>query len=150
MIAKVHTATLNGIDALPVVVEVDLVRGDNRFILVGLPDKAVQESEERVRTAIRNSDMVFPNQRSICNLAPGDIRKEGPSLDLPIAIALLAASGQVPLSSLEDTLFLGEMGRPASPHRWGRQRRDPLPRERPQTADRSGAECGRSRRNPRR
>lgn len=110
MIAKVHTATLNGIDALPVVVEVDLVRGDNRFILVGLPDKAVQESEERVRTAIRNSDMVFPNQRSICNLAPGDIRKEGPSLDLPIAIALLAASGQVPLSSLEDTLFLGEMG----------------------------------------
>ena len=110
MIAKAHAATLNGIDALPIVVEVDLLRGDNRFSLVGLPDKAVQESEERVRASIRNCDMTFPNARVICNLAPGDIRKEGPSLDLPIAIAVLAASAQVPLSRLEGAVFLGELG----------------------------------------
>ena len=110
MIAQAHAATLNGIDALPIVVEVDLLKGDNRFYLVGLPDKAVQESEERVRASIRNCDMTFPNMKVICNLAPGDIRKEGPSLDLPIAIAILAASGQVPKSSLESTVLLGELG----------------------------------------
>jgi len=110
MIAKANAATLSGIDALPVVVEVDLLKGDNRFDLVGLPDKAVQESEARVRASIRNSGMTFPNAKVICNLAPGDIRKEGPSLDLPIAVAVLAASGQVPLASLEKTVFVGELG----------------------------------------
>lgn len=110
MIAQANAATLAGIDALPVVVEVDLQGGQFNFIMVGLPDKAVQESQERVRTALRNSGLTFPSSRIVCNLAPGDITKEGPSLDLPIAIAVLAASGQVPLSELSSTMFIGELG----------------------------------------
>ncbi len=114
MIAQVHSATLLGIEALPVIVEVDLQggfqEGDRNFIIVGLPDKAVIESKERVRTAIKNSQLEFPNKKIMCNLAPGDIRKEGPYLDLPIAVALSAVQGLVPLSELEHTLFLGELG----------------------------------------
>jgi magnesium chelatase family protein len=110
MIAQVHAATLSGIDALPVVVEVDSTKGEYEFYLVGLPDAAVKESQTRVRSAIRNSGMDFPNQRVVCNLAPGDVRKEGPLLDLPIAIALLAASGQVPKQVLDDCVIVGELG----------------------------------------
>lgn len=110
MVAQVRSATLSGIDALQVVVEADLQGGTAFFALVGLPDKAVQESQERVRSAMANSELVFPRGRVVVNLAPGDIRKEGPLLDLPIALALLAASGQVPASWLEDTVFLGELG----------------------------------------
>ena len=114
MIAQAHSATLLGIDALPVVVEVDLQGridgdGDRYFILVGLPDKAVQESKERVRTAIRNSGLKFPSEKVMCNLAPGDIRKEGPALDLPMAIAICAASGILPREELADTVMLGEL-----------------------------------------
>lgn len=110
MVAKANTATLIGIDALLVEVEVDLQGGSPLFILVGLPDKAVQESRDRVSTAIRNSGLTFPYHKIVCNLAPGDIKKEGPSLDLPIAISLLAASGQVPPSELDSTLIIGELG----------------------------------------
>lgn len=111
MIAQAHSATLLGIEALPIVVEMDLVYSpEMKFIMVGLPDKAVEESRERVQTAIRNCQMDFPKKKIICNLAPGDIRKEGPWLDLPIAVSLLAANGAVPQSELDGTLFLGEMG----------------------------------------
>lgn len=111
MIAQAHSATLLGIEALPIVIEMDLVyAAEMKFIMVGLPDKAVEESKERVQTAIRNSNLDFPKKKVICNLAPGDIRKEGPWLDLPIAISLLAANGAVPHSEMADTLFLGEMG----------------------------------------
>lgn len=110
MVAQAHSATLIGIEALPIVVEVDLQGLKNDFVLVGLPDKAVEESRERVRTAIQNSDLAFPLKRIICNLAPGDIRKEGPFLDLPIAAAVLAISGQIPIKELESTLILGELG----------------------------------------
>ncbi len=110
MISQARAATLSGIDALPITVEVDIQGGTPAFIMVGLPDKAVQESEERVRTALRNSGLAFPMTKIVCNLAPGDIRKEGPSLDLPIAVALLEASGQVAQGSLADTMFLGELG----------------------------------------
>jgi len=110
MIAQAHAATLAGIEALPVVVEVDLTGGKVEFIMVGLPDKAVQESKERVATAIWNSALAFPSSRIICNLAPGDIKKEGPALDLPIAMAVLATNGQVPMSELLETLFVGELG----------------------------------------
>jgi magnesium chelatase family protein len=110
MIAQARAATLAGIEALPVTVEVDLQGGTPAFIMVGLPDAAVRESQDRVRTAIRNSGFTFPMSKIVCNLAPGDIKKEGPSLDLPIALAVLAASGQVPLESLEKTLILGELG----------------------------------------
>lgn len=114
MIAQVHSATLIGIEALPIVVEVDLygqpVDGDRNFVLVGLPDKAVQESKERVRTAMRNSGLDFPNKKVMCNLAPGDIRKEGPWLDMPMALAICAANKVVPISELEGFLMLGELG----------------------------------------
>ncbi len=109
MVAQAHSASLVGIDALPIIVEVDLRGGMFKFILVGLPDKAVQESQERVPTAIRNSGLTFPNGLLVCNLAPGDVRKEGPSLDLPIAVAILAVSGQINSAALEDTIIVGEL-----------------------------------------
>lgn len=109
MVAQAHSAALVGIDALPIVVEVDLRGGMFKFILVGLPDKAVQESQERVPTAIRNSGLTFPNGLLVCNLAPGDVRKEGPSLDLPIAVSVLAVSGQIASNALADTIIVGEL-----------------------------------------
>jgi len=115
VIAQAHSATLIGIEALPIVVEVDLMgpvqdSGERNFVLVGLPDKAVQESKERVRAAMKNSGLNFPNRRIMCNLAPGDIRKEGPWLDLPMALAICAVDGQVPRDELDKTLILGELG----------------------------------------
>jgi len=115
MIAQTFSATLVGIDALPIVIEVDLqgqIQGDGEryFILVGLPDKAVQESRERVRTAIKNSGMGFPDKKVMCNLAPGDIRKEGPWLDLPMAVAICSANGIVSPDMLPSTMLLGELG----------------------------------------
>lgn len=112
MIAKVHSATLIGIEAFGVIAEVDLrpAAGDAMFQLVGLPDKAVSESQVRTRSAIVNSDLKFPNQKVICNLAPGDIRKEGPFLDLPIAVAVLSANDQVSPDLLEETIMMGELG----------------------------------------
>lgn len=109
MVAQAHSASLVGIDAIPIVVEVDLRGGMFKFVLVGLPDKAVQESQERVPTAIRNSGLTFPNGLIVCNLAPGDVRKEGPSLDLPIAVAVLAVSGQIASNALADTIIVGEL-----------------------------------------
>ncbi|MBC8065759.1 MAG: ATP-binding protein [Chlorobia bacterium] len=112
MIAQAHSATLLGIEALPIVVEVDFktLSDNNNFQLVGLPDSAVKESQVRVRSAITNSDMRFPSRKIICNLAPGDIRKEGPFLDLPIAVSILAMDEQINLMELEGTLIIGELG----------------------------------------
>lgn len=111
MVAKVHAATLLGIEAAPIVVEVD-TKGSEKteFVIVGLPDQSVSESRTRVRSAIVNSDLNLPAKLVIVNLAPGDLRKEGPALDLPIAAALLACTGQLPQSELEETLILGELG----------------------------------------
>lgn len=111
MIAQARSATLVGIEALPIVIEVDL-QGftEPYFVMVGLPDKAVEESKVRVKTAVINSELDWPKPKIVCNLAPGDIRKEGPWLDLPIAMAILAVNNQLPASELEDTLFLGELG----------------------------------------
>lgn len=111
MVAKVHAATLVGIEAVPIVVEVDTKGAEKpEFFLVGLPDQAVNESRTRVKSAIQNSQLSLPGMLIVCNLAPGDVRKEGPALDLPIAVAVLAATSQVPMSELEDTLILGELG----------------------------------------
>ena len=90
-------------------VEVDTSRGLPSFIIVGLPDAAVQESRERVQAAIKNAGLVFPRQRLTVNLAPAALRKEGPAYDLPIALGTLAASGQIPPEWLERTLSLGEL-----------------------------------------
>ncbi len=109
MLARVHSATLIGVDAHPVQIEVDITRGMEAFNLVGLPDAAVRESRERVRSAIRNSGFRYPRERTTVNLAPADIRKEGPSFDLPIAIAVLLASGQMSADGIDETAMVGEL-----------------------------------------
>ena len=93
MLATARTFTLDGIAARPVRVEVDVHRGLPAFSLVGLPDAAVREARERVRSALSNCGFDFPLQRIVANLAPASLRKAGPGLDLPIAVALLIASG---------------------------------------------------------
>ncbi len=98
-----------GIAGVPVAVEADLSRGLPAFEIVGLPDPTVRESRERVRAAIRNSGYDFPLARIVVNLAPADIRKVGVGLDLPIAVSILAASGQVPICNMERVTFMGEL-----------------------------------------
>ncbi|WP_456434514.1 YifB family Mg chelatase-like AAA ATPase [Thermosulfuriphilus sp.] len=109
MLAKVITATVLGIEALPVEVEVDLSPGLPAFSIVGLPDGAVRESRERVKAAIKNSGYPFPSQRITVNLAPADLKKDGTGFDLPIAVGLLAAQGLLPQEGLKDCLLVGEL-----------------------------------------
>lgn len=108
-VCRARSLTLLGIDALPVEVEVDVSAGLPGFSIVGLPDAAVQEARERVRVAISNSGYKFPTKKVIVNLAPANLRKEGPAFDLPIALAMLAASGTVPLEVLEGVGVVGEL-----------------------------------------
>lgn len=108
MLAKTLTCAVVGLDGALVEVEVDIGPGLPAFNIVGLPDAAVQEAKERVRAAVKNSNCVFPQRRITVNLAPADLKKEGPSYDLPIAVALLVASEQVP-SGAEPEVFLGEL-----------------------------------------
>jgi magnesium chelatase family protein len=109
MIARVLSMGLTGIDGYPVTVEVDYTDGMPFFEIVGLPDAAVKESRERVFSALRNSGFHFEMQRIILNMAPADVRKEGPIYDLPIALGLLAAMGSLRPRSLEGMMFLGEL-----------------------------------------
>ncbi len=109
MLARVWCASLVGIDAVKVGVEVDVAGGLPAITIVGLPDTAVQESRERVKAAIKNSGFAFPVRKIIINLAPADLRKEGPSFDLPISVGVLTASEQVDAHLLGDYLFLGEL-----------------------------------------
>jgi magnesium chelatase family protein len=109
MLACVRTAAVFGIDASPVHVEVDVSFGLPGFIMVGLPDASVRESRDRVRSAIRNSGFEFPPRRVTVNLAPADVRKAGSSFDLPIALALLAAAGQISRRDIPDVLLVGEL-----------------------------------------
>jgi magnesium chelatase family protein len=108
MLAKVTSFAVIGLEGAPIDVEVDISRGLTSFIIVGLPDTAVQESRERVRAAIKNSGCKFPGQRLTVNLAPADLRKEGPAYDLPIAVGILGASGQI-WPDLESSIFVGEL-----------------------------------------
>ena len=108
MLAKSITCAVVGLDGVIVEVEVDISPGLPAFHVVGLPDAAVQESRERVRAAIRNSGCEFPMRRIAANLAPADLRKAGPAYDLPIALAVLLSSGQVPAIP-GGSLFLGEL-----------------------------------------
>ncbi len=108
MLAKVKSAAVVGLEGAVVEVEVDLSPGLPSFTIVGLPDKAVQEARERVRSAIRNSYYKFPNRRITVNLAPADLKKEGPAYDLPIAIGILMSSGQLN-ADLTHSIFLGEL-----------------------------------------
>lgn len=110
MLAVVSSGSLLGIHALPVQVEVNTGEaGELRFILVGLPDAAVKESQDRVFSALSNCGFRIPATRTTINLAPGDIRKEGPLYDLPIALGLLAATRQIPSDSLDNYVIAGEL-----------------------------------------
>ena len=109
MLAKVASCAVLGLDGAIVQVEVDINPNSlPSFTLVGLPDAAVKESAERVRAAIKNSGLMFPRGRIVVNLAPADLRKEGPAYDLPIAVGLLVASEQIP-PEVDKCLFIGEL-----------------------------------------
>src|SRR4030042_176992 len=108
MLAKVKTAAVVGLDAQEVQVEVDIMGGLPAMNIVGLPDTAVQEARERVRSAVRNSGGFFPMRRITVNLAPADLKKAGPAYDLPIAVGVIMSSEQVAVDA-SDMLFLGEL-----------------------------------------
>jgi magnesium chelatase family protein len=109
LLAKVLSSAVLGVDAYVVEVEVDIRRGLPSFQTVGLPEVAVKESKDRVKSAINNSGYRFPDDRITVNLAPADIKKDGTAFDLPIAIGILAATGVVPVERLDDYLVLGEL-----------------------------------------
>jgi magnesium chelatase family protein len=109
MISRVSAATLYGIDAIKVDVEVDISAGLPSFSIVGLPETSVRESKERVRAAIKNAGFEFPNDRITVNLAPADVRKEGSSFDLPIALGILVSTGTIKQASLDGFLLIGEL-----------------------------------------
>jgi magnesium chelatase family protein len=109
MLARVWSASIVGIDAVKVGVEVDVSGGLPGIIILGLPDAAIQESKERVRATLKNAGFSFPFKKIVINLTPADLRKEGPCFDLPISVGILAASEQVNPDLLGDYLFLGEV-----------------------------------------
>ena len=109
MLSKTFSGAVLGIDGYIVEVEVDIGMGLPGTAVVGLPDTAVQESRERVKAAIKNSGFVYPPKKIVINLAPADIRKEGPAYDLPIAIGVLAASEQLPKENINDFIIVGEL-----------------------------------------
>src|SRR6188508_3564695 len=109
MLAKIYSAAVYGIDAYQVEIEVNAGRGDPKIIIVGLPDAAVKESRDRVTTAISNSGYYWPRGRTTINLAPADIKKEGPSFDLPIALGMIAVTEELDSSAFEKFSFVGEL-----------------------------------------
>ncbi|MCB9809732.1 YifB family Mg chelatase-like AAA ATPase [Candidatus Peribacteria bacterium] len=111
MLSRLQSLTLFGLTAHAVEIEVDIHRGLPAFTIVGLPDASVQEARERVRTAIKNSNFEFPRQKVVINMAPADLKKHGPRFDLPMALGILFATGQVPEpDALESSIFIGELG----------------------------------------
>ena len=109
MLAKVNGASLRGIDALRVEVEVDITAGLPQLAMVGLPEGAVRESKDRVRAALRNCGYSFPPKKLVINLAPADLKKEGAGYDLPVAMGIVAAEGLVAPGRLRDYLMVGEL-----------------------------------------
>lgn len=108
MLSKITSFALCGLEGVPVEVETDICKGMVSFDLVGLPDAAVKESKERVRSAVKNSALRFPVNKITINLAPADVKKEGSQFDLPIAVSILIASDQL-TAATENTVFLGEL-----------------------------------------
>ncbi|HMF52288.1 MAG TPA: magnesium chelatase domain-containing protein, partial [Candidatus Saccharimonadales bacterium] len=109
MLAKINSAALYGIDALRVEVEIDLASGLPQLATVGLPEGAVKESKDRIRAAVKNCGYTFPAKRITINLAPADIKKEGSAYDLPMAVGILAAEGNIEKNLLNDYLLIGEL-----------------------------------------
>ncbi len=108
MLVKTHGSALFGIEAIPITIEVNIDKGI-QFFLVGLPDSAVKESQQRIEAALNNVGYKYPKQKIVINMAPADIRKEGSAYDLPIAIGILAASGQVAHHHLDEFIIMGEL-----------------------------------------
>ncbi len=109
MLARVYSCAVIGLEGVIVEVEVDTGQGLPSIVIVGLPDAAVQESRERVQSAIKNAGLLYPRKRVTVNLAPASVRKEGPAYDLPIALGVLVASEQIQPESLEGSLVIGEL-----------------------------------------
>src|SRR5215813_11583723 len=109
MLARVYSCAVIGLEGVIVEVEVDYSNGLPAVIIVGLPDAAVQESRERVQTAIKNAGLHFPRHRIVVNLAPAAVRKEGPAYDLPIALGVIMLSGHLPSDVVNDTVVVGEL-----------------------------------------
>jgi magnesium chelatase family protein len=109
MVARVSTVAFEGIEARAVDVQVQIASGNVAFTVVGLPDKAVAESRERVRSALIASGLAVPAKRITVNLAPADLPKEGSHYDLPIALGVMAAIGAIPADALEGFTVLGEL-----------------------------------------
>lgn len=109
MISNIKTISLNGIDGNLVEVQTDIAGGLPNIEIVGLPDTSVRESKERIRTAIKNSEIEFPSRKIVINLAPASTKKEGTSYDLPIAVGILQALGEIIANDLENTIFIGEL-----------------------------------------
>src|SRR6201987_3657568 len=109
MLAKIYSAAVYGVDAYEVEIEVNGAGGEPVIVIVGLPDAAVKESRDRVTTAIANSGYYWPRGRTTINLAPADIKKEGPSFDLPIALGVIAATEGLDSSPFENFSLVGEL-----------------------------------------
>ena len=109
MLARVFSAALQGVEAIQVEIEVNAGSGDPAIVLVGLPDAAVRESKDRVTTAIANSGFRWPRSRTTVNLAPADLKKEGPSFDLPIAVGMIAVTEGADMPRLARCLMAGEL-----------------------------------------
>ena len=107
MVSNVKTAAVIGLESYEISVEVDLNLGVPSFLVVGLPDLAVNEAKERVRSAIKNSGFPFPGKKIIVNLAPADIKKVGSCYDLPIAVGILAADGILQIEAADEYAFIG-------------------------------------------
>ncbi len=109
MLARVYSCAVLGLDGTIIEVEVDYTNGQPGMTIVGLPDAAVQESRERVQTAVKNAGLHFPRHRIVVNLAPATVRKEGPAYDLPIALGVILLAGNLPQAELEKTIIIGEL-----------------------------------------
>ena len=109
MLARVYSCAVIGLEGVIVEVEVDFSNGLPAVIIVGLPDAAVQESRERVQTAVKNAGLHFPRHRVVVNLAPAAVRKEGPAYDLPIALGVIVLTGDLPQDTVEGTIVVGEL-----------------------------------------
>ena len=109
MLARIYSAAVYGVDAYEVEIEVNAGGGNPKIIIVGLPDTAVKESQDRVTTAINNSGYYWPRGRTTINLAPADVKKEGPSFDLPIALGMIATAQEIEEDLFADFSFVGEL-----------------------------------------
>ncbi|WP_051284140.1 magnesium chelatase domain-containing protein [Desulforegula conservatrix] len=109
MLSKVYSCALHGVDGKTIEVEIDISHGLPAYNTVGLPEAAVRESRERVRSALKNSGYRFPDDRITVNLAPADIRKEGTGFDLPIALGILLATGIIREKNLDEYMVMGEL-----------------------------------------